>query len=107
MVTRPRRYVSIPAYTLVVLLLVAVISPLGAFFASVKVAENNARQNQVARDKALAASQEQARLVACGFFAASLDVTDETPPSTAAGIKQREKYLELYNITGCKPPRAK
>lgn len=103
----PRRYVSIPVYWLVVGILIAVASPVAAFLTSVKVAENNAAKQDRARTAQQAASQAEGRRVACGFFAASLDVTDETPPSTAAGVKQREKYLELYTITGCQPPREK
>lgn len=105
MVTPARRYVSIPFYWLIVGIAVAVISPIGSFFASIRVAENNAIQQEKARAAQQVASQAEGRRVACGFFAASLDVTDETPPSTAAGRAQREKYLELYQLTGCQPPR--
>ena len=102
-----RRYVSIPVYWLLVGILIAVVSPVAAFFASIQIAERNTEQIVAEQEKQRAVAAEEARKVACGFFGSSLDVYIEAPPATAAGRAQQANYLELYRLSGCQPPRTK
>jgi hypothetical protein len=98
--TRP-----VPVYWLVVGMAVMILSPLLSIFASVQIAERNAERSFKEQQRAQAAAQAQSRAVACSFFGASLDVYDETPPISATGRNLREKYVDLYTLTGCQPPR--
>ncbi len=97
------RTVRVPIYWLFVGAAVMFISPLLSIWASVTIAERNARETQQAQ----AAASEKARIRTCGTFTALLDVYIETPPSTAAGRGVQEAYLEQYRALGCEPPRKK
>lgn len=107
MVTQPppRREIRIPIYWLMVGIAVVFVSPIASVWASVQIAERNAERSFKEQQRAQAAAQVQSRAVACSFFGASLDVYDETPPVSATGRNLRAKYVELYTLTGCQPPR--
>jgi uncharacterized small protein (DUF1192 family) len=99
------------AYLAIVAALVVFGSPVLSIVASVQIAERNAERIVIEREKAESAAQtaarSEARRLTCEFFATSLDVYDEAPPTTEAGKKLRQKYLELYSLpqNQCHPPR--
>jgi hypothetical protein len=98
--TRP-----IPVYWLVVGMATMVLSPLLSIFASVTIAENNAEHTRQQQEQAQAQAQVESRKVVCGWIAAYLDTFDETPPTSAAGRNLRARFVELYQISQCQPPR--
>ena len=98
--TRP-----IPVYWLIVGMATMVLSPLLSIFASVTIAERNAERTQLRQEQAQAQAQVESRKVVCAWIATNLDVFDETPPTGAAGRNLRVRYLELYRISQCQPPR--
>lgn len=52
-----------------------------------------------------ARAAEQARVIVCGLFAAILDAYEESPPATAAGRAQVGAWLQVYELSKCRPPR--
>ena len=98
--TRP-----IPVYWLIVGMATMILSPLLSIFASVTIAERNAEHTRQQQAQAQAAAQVEARKVVCAWIATNLDVFDETPPTSQAGKNLRTRYLELYQISQCQPPR--
>lgn len=103
--TKQQRVIRVPVYWLIVGVAVMFLSPLLSFLMSVRVAEANAAHTREQQAEAQAASQATNRVVVCAWFAAWLDVYDETPPTTETGRTVRAKTLELYALTGCQPPR--
>lgn len=104
---REQKVITIPAYWLIVGLCVMLGSPVASIFAAVAISNNNARQIVAEQQRSQQAAREESRRVACSFFATSLDVYQETPPTTATGRNLQENYLEFYRISGCVPPRTK
>lgn len=104
---RTTKIVRVPFYWLIVGIMVAVVSPLTSIFASVQIAEGNARQVIAAQQQSQVAAREESRLRTCGTFAALLDVYVETPPQTPAGKGAQAAYLVQYRALGCQPPRTK
>jgi hypothetical protein len=105
MTQRLRREVRLPIYWLAVGMAVMVISPLLSIFAAVKITDNRADQ---ARREAAAnqeAAQIAARKVVCGWIDAFLNTYDETPPTTEAGRNLQARFIDLYAISQCQPPR--
>lgn len=98
--TRP-----LPVYWLIVGLATAILSPPLSIFASVTIAERNAEVQRQRQEQAQAQAQIEARKVVCAWIATNLDVFDETPPDRPAGKNLRARYLELYQISQCQPPR--
>jgi hypothetical protein len=105
--TTLRRDFKLPTYWVLVGVAVMFFSPILSIFASVKIAERNYQRVLAEQEAARSESREEARKLACAFFAGSLDVYIETPPNSAAGKNLQSRYLEFYKITGCKPPREK
>jgi hypothetical protein len=103
--TGTQRVVRIPIYWVIVGVAVMFLSPLLSFLMSVRVAEANAAETRAQQAKSEAATAAAGRAVVCAWFAAWLDVYDETPPVSDTGRAVRAKTLELYQITGCQPPR--
>jgi len=96
---------AIPVYWLIVGLATAILSPLLSIFASVTIAERNAEVQRQRQEQAQAQAQIESRKVVCNWIGTNLDVFDETPPAGAAGKNLRTRYLELYQISQCQPPR--
>ncbi len=99
------RDLRVPVYWLIVGIASMVLSPMLSIFASVTIAEHNAALTQERQTKAQVQAQVESRKVVCSWIATNLDVFDETPPASAAGRSLRDRYLELYRISGCLPER--
>ena len=100
-----RRPVQIPLYALLVLVFAAVSGPPLSIYASVQIAEVNAKKQLIQQQRTEEAARVEARRVACSFFSINLETYDETPPSTAAGKNLQQTYLEFYRISRCQPSR--
>ena len=116
MVDRIRREIRIPIYWLVVGLAVMLGSPAASIYASVQISKGQAERlqdhyvaAQAASDAKAAEAQAQVRKqstkVLCTLFATILDGYEEEPPSTPAGKKQRDSWLQVYRISQCTPKR--
>lgn len=99
------RVVQMPLSLVLAVVLVAFVSPIGSFIASVKIADNNAHKLQAQAQEAEARQAAQGRILACTLFSSILDAYDEAPPTTAAGKKQEKAWHELYTVSQCQPPR--
>lgn len=100
-----RREVRIPIYWLVFGILVVISSPFFSIITSVNIAEDNARDTAARQAATQATAAAASRVVVCAWFAAWLDLYDEDPPTTERQRKVQVKTLELYQLTGCQPPR--
>jgi len=99
------RVVRIPLYWVIVGVFLTVASPILSVMASVNIAERNSEQIILQREKQREAARQEARSITCAFLTASLDAYEETPPVTPTGRNLRQKYVDLYEYTGCQPPR--
>lgn len=88
-------------YTLMVVLLVGVLSPLLSLYAAQRSAERAVRTAQ----QTAVAQQERSRQQYCDLITALLNVYVENPPSTDTGKAVQKEYLVQYEIKSCKPPR--
>lgn len=90
----PGRLVRIPLWWVVVGVFTCVVTPPLSVWASVRIAEHNAR-----------ATLTETRARDCDLLGAQLDEYAANPPSTATGRGLRAVYLDQYNQRNCTPPR--
>jgi hypothetical protein len=90
-------------YTLAVVLLVGLLSPVLSIFTAQRSAERSIR----ASEQAAVAQQEQGRRQYCDLLTALLNVYIDAPPQTDTGKAVQKEYLVQYDIHGCQPPRRK
>jgi|SRR5882757_8097358 len=95
--TRPLRY------TLYVVLLVGLLSPVLSVFVAQRAAERSVRASQVTAD----AAAEKSRMQYCDLLTALLNVYIDVPPVSATGRAVQKEYLIQYQMHGCQPPREK
>ena len=91
----PGRLVRMPLWWLLVGIATCVLTPVLSIWASVKIAQNNARE---------LAAEYQIR--SCSLYSAILDEYDENPPTTETGRGLREAYLLQYRQRHCTPERS-
>jgi hypothetical protein len=88
-------------YTLIVVLMVGLLSPVISVFVAQKSAARAVHDSQ----KANAAAAEQYRQATCGLFSALMDVFKETPPTNDTGKNVQRAWAEQYALYRCQPPR--
>lgn len=95
--TRPLRY------TLAVVIMVGLLSPVLAIFAAQRSAERAVRTSEAQAARSEAKNREQY----CDLLEALLNVYVEAPPATDTGKAVQKEYLVQYRIRNCQPPREK
>lgn len=102
--TRPQHVVRVPLYALLVMVTIAVVSPVVAIFASVAIANRaTERQLGVVQDQAAQLREEQ-RLRACSVYGALVTALADEPPRTKSGQALLDEYRHQYEIRDCTPP---
>lgn len=97
--------VRVPVYALLVVVAVAVVSPVLAMLASVKIANRaTARQLDAVRAQADELREEQ-RLRACSVYGALIRTLTDDPPRTESGKALLGEYRRQYEIRDCTPAR--
>lgn len=95
--TRPLRY------TLSVVIMVGLLSPVLSVFVAQRAAERSVRASQATAN----AAAERSRMQYCDLLTSLLNVYVEAPPETDTGIAVQKEYLVQYTIHNCQPPREK
>jgi hypothetical protein len=100
-VTRVHRVVRVPLYTLVVILAVAVVSPVLTLVASVKISDRATTRQIKAVEQQGNDLREEQRVRACSVYGALVAALDESPPQGAAGQNLLKEYRRQYEIRNC------
>lgn len=101
--TRPQRVVRVPLYALLVMVAVAVVSPILTMRAAVTIANRGTeRQLSVVQNQAEQLREEQ-RLRACSVYGALVAALAEDPPRTPSGQALLAEYRHQYEIRTCTP----
>lgn len=90
-------------YTLIIVLVVGLLSPVLSVFAAQRSAERAVRDSQRAAD----VQAERSRQQYCDLLAALLNVYIDAPPGTDTGKAVQKEYLVQYQMHKCMPPRTK
>src|SRR6185295_12614753 len=90
-------------YTLMVVLVVGLVSPMLSLF----VAKRAAEQAVTTAQQTAAVQNEASRQRYCDLLTALLNVYTDAPPESDTGKAVQKEYLVQYNLAHCQPPREK
>lgn len=95
--------VTLPRYQFWVLVLAAILGPIGSIYFSVQVANNNSEQliSRYQADRARSAAANQT--VYCVLFGSQLDAFKDAESS--AGQASYRAWLAVYKLVQCQPIR--
>ena len=108
----PRRLLQprpIPIYWLVVGFATAILSPLLSILAAVSIAEGNSREitkellDSQARQSAIL--REEGKQRTCDLLRTQVEIYEETPPTSPAGINFQKTWTHEYRTLGCIPKK--
>jgi hypothetical protein len=100
-----RQEIRIPAYWLVVGILIAMVSPIMSVLASRTIAVTSADRLIQRQQQAQAEQTKMAIAITCDLFRRQLEAYDETPPTTVTGRNVRQAWLTEYRLYKCQPAR--
>lgn len=100
---RSRRVASVPLWGVVVLVVTAVLGPVGSIAASVSISNRKSEQLIQRYQDDRAAQAAAAKQFYCALFSSQLDALDEV--TSQAGKSSRKAWLDLYQLAQCEPAR--